>query len=289
MFKRDVQELQSRVRKLESMVSCQPGSALNVAQHRPEERISTVGRQVDISLAWKNLEEFAATPQAEPAAKPLISLAPNCAGPTNVANSTGASSLIAAQLPPIQLARLLFQHYVQTADSLHREIHIPSTQELLETTYAQLVASLPVSTETLVLFCSIFASSSFYVCHKHSHQVRRELKDARELHPVWKRIALESVMGHDAAASLTLTSLQSISIMMYLTWDSEGQSTTFHTLRNLAHTKAIQMKLHRLDEDMATDVVQAELKRRLWWHLAATDWCVNSVSFCTCKSILTLK
>ncbi|KAJ3455034.1 hypothetical protein MRS44_013634 [Fusarium solani] len=107
--------------------------------------------------------------------------------------------------------------------------------------------------------------------------LHRELKDAHELHPVWKRIALESVMSHDAAASLTLTSLQSISIMMYLTWDSEGQSTTFHTLRSLAHTKAVQMKLHRLDADTATDVVQAELKRRLWWHLAATDWLIASV------------
>ncbi|KAM6514354.1 hypothetical protein FALCPG4_015503 [Fusarium falciforme] len=65
--------------------------------------------------------------------------------------------------------------------------------------------------------------------------------------------------------------------MMYLTWDSEGQSTTFNILRSLAHTKAIQMKLHRLDADTATDVVQAELKRRLWWHLAATDWLIASV------------
>lgn len=182
-------------------------------------------------------------------------------------------------LPDIHLARLLFEHYVQTADCLHREIHVPSTRTLLEVTYNELSGSMMGLHETIILFLSIFASSAFYVCHSHSHAISDQLKDASKWHNTWKEAALLALLQPDAIRSSSLVSLQTILIMTYLIWDTEGQSSMFHTLRGIAHSKAIQMKIHRLDAHHPTeddDVIVTELKRRLWWHLASTDWFVRS-------------
>ncbi|KAB8275142.1 hypothetical protein BDV30DRAFT_225208 [Aspergillus minisclerotigenes] len=183
-------------------------------------------------------------------------------------------------LPDIHLARLLFEHYVQTADCLHREIHVPSTRALLEATYNELSGSITGLDETITFFLSIFASSAFYVCHSHSHSISDQLKDASKWHNTWKEAVILALLQPDTIRSSSLVSLQTILIMTYLIWDTEGQSSMFHTLRGIAHTKAIQMKIHRLDAHHPTeddDVIVTELKRRLWWHLASTDWLVASV------------
>ncbi|KAE8387261.1 hypothetical protein BDV23DRAFT_174833 [Aspergillus alliaceus] len=183
-------------------------------------------------------------------------------------------------LPDIHLARLLFEHYVQTSDCLHREIHVPSTRALLEATYNELSGSIKGLDETIAFFLCIFASSAFYVCHSHSHSISDQLKDASKWHNAWKEAVILALLQPDAIRSSSLVSLQTISIMTYLIWDTEGQSSMFHALRSIAHTKAIQMKIHRLDAHPPTendDVIVTELKRRLWWHLASTDWLVASV------------
>ncbi|KAE8420043.1 hypothetical protein BDV36DRAFT_281823 [Aspergillus pseudocaelatus] len=185
-------------------------------------------------------------------------------------------------LPDIHLARLLFEHYIQTSDCLHREIHVPSTRALLEATYTKLSGSIMGLDETIAFFLSIFASSTFYVCHSHSHphSISDQLKDASKWHNAWKEAVICALLQPDAMRSLSLVSLQTISIMTYLIWDTEGQSSMFHALRSIAHTKAIQMKIHRLDAHPHVDnddVIVTELKRRLWWHLASTDWLVASV------------
>ncbi|GMG11277.1 unnamed protein product [Aspergillus oryzae] len=170
-------------------------------------------------------------------------------------------------LPDIHLARLLFEHYVQTADCLHREIHVPSTRTLLEATYNELSGSMMGLHETIILFLSIFASSAFYVCHSHSHSISDQLKDASKWHNTWKEAVIFGLLQPDAIRSSSLVSLQTILIMTYLIWDTEGQSSMFHTLRGIAHSKAIQMKIHRLDAHHPTeddDVIVTELKRRLW-------------------------
>ncbi|KAE8135966.1 hypothetical protein BDV38DRAFT_272442 [Aspergillus pseudotamarii] len=185
-------------------------------------------------------------------------------------------------LPDIHLARLLFEHYVQTSDCLHREIHVPSTRALLEAIYNELMGSNMGLDETIAFFLSIFASSTFYVCHSHSHphSISDQLKNASQWHNAWKEAVIFEVLQPDVVRSSSLVSLQTISIMTYLIWDTEGQSSMFHALRSIAHTKAIQLKIHRLDAHPPAendDVIGTELKRRLWWHLASTDWLVASV------------
>ncbi|KIW10711.1 hypothetical protein PV08_11675 [Exophiala spinifera] len=68
--------------------------------------------------------------------------------------------------------------------------------------------------------------------------------------------------------------------MLLLEWNSEGQSAEFYALKSIAYQKAISMGIHRLDAGAGGkdgNVIESELKRRLWWHLAASDWITASI------------
>ncbi|KAG8415049.1 hypothetical protein J3458_008931 [Metarhizium acridum] len=231
---------------------------------------------------WAHLEEVSSTPRAnteelgQGGSATSTSLRGN---PPSGGEDIGA---LIVQLPNIYTARLLLQHYIQTVDILHRELHAPSTRALLETTYTQLSNSHPIPREVLALFFGIFSSSAFHICsgHSHSHSRCKELQSTTALHETWMNIALDLLLQKGLIVSRTVLSLQALCIIIYLILDSEGQTPTYNTLRGIAHTKALQMKLHLLDAGNKLpdeDVIQVEIKRRLWWCLACTDWAVATV------------
>ncbi|KAK6837095.1 hypothetical protein RU639_001456 [Aspergillus parasiticus] len=311
-LERNVREINDRLKRVESALLSTSG--LGQQFHRtpqftpPSCNLAESHHGADSPKTWDNLEAIASNPHS--ATEPSLQRQQPAGGVSmsdhkfirlNDSKASGEASSKILQhhylpttdvpnnikwrnlqslLPDIHLARLLFEHYVQTADCLHREIHVPSTRALLEATYNELSRSIMGSDETITFFLSIFASSAFYVCHSHSHSISDQLKDASTWHSTWKEAVISALLQPDAIGSSSLVSLQTILIMTYLTWDTEGQSSMFHTLRSIAHTKAIQMKIHRLDAHHPTeddDVIVTELKRRLWWHLASTDWLVASV------------
>ncbi|OQU99094.1 hypothetical protein CLAIMM_04781 [Cladophialophora immunda] len=194
-------------------------------------------------------------------------------------SSSDVSDLI-CQLPTIHTARLLFDHYIQIVDCLHRELHVPSARALVEESYARLANSLEVSTDVLTFLFCIFASSSFHVCHAHIHHTPKGLIDSARWAVVWKMTASDLIFDKRAMFSTSLLSLQSVSIMLLLAWNSGGQSAEFQALKSIALQKAIQMGIYKLDAGYGAqdgNGIEMELKRRLWWHLAASDWLVASV------------
>ncbi|KAI2929309.1 transcriptional regulator family: Fungal Specific TF [Aspergillus niger] len=95
----------------------------------------------------------------------------------------------------------------------------------------------------------------------------------------WKETALQSILQTDEIFSSSLTSLQSVLIIMSLLWDSEGQSKRYHTLKGLAYAKATQMGIHNIDAErpnVEPNPLEREMKRRLWWHLTCADWLLGS-------------
>jgi hypothetical protein len=260
--------------------------------HRDTHSPAGNGIEGDTNSVWAHLEEISSTPRAEDEearqgrqatslkagrlSKESCSPCPQKVSATDASSSTyGHVGKLMVQLPNVYTARLLLQHYIQIVDILHRELHVPSTRTLLEATYTQLSNSHPVSREVLALFFSIFASSAFHICQGSSHSRCAELQSTTTSYGIWKDIALNLLLQKDLVVSKTLLSLQAICILIYLVWDSEGQSPTYNTLRGIAYTKAFQMKIHRLDagdHPLDEDIIQVELKRRLWWCLASTDW-----------------
>ncbi|EED21190.1 conserved hypothetical protein [Talaromyces stipitatus ATCC 10500] len=208
---------------------------------------------------------------------------PNAETPcSKCGEETKKTAELIQKLPGIQLAWMLFDYYARMVNNFHHEIDISFSRSLLETTYTKLHHPEKNSKKDLdFLFC-IFSSSCFYIIRNNPNSLPRELMEARSSYNSWKEIALDLVLIGDAMLSLSLILLQSVCIMFGLIWDSEGQSPVFILLRSVATTKAIQMKLHRVDSHSDTELgarstIELDIKRRLWWHLASTDWIVGSL------------
>ncbi|OJJ46592.1 hypothetical protein ASPZODRAFT_132665 [Penicilliopsis zonata CBS 506.65] len=191
-------------------------------------------------------------------------------------------SRLAVQLPALPVARVLFEQYVHTADCLHREIHIPSTRALMETTYTELMVGNPVPDETLAFFLAIFASSAFYNPNEEdtgysssSSTSTAATTSTTSITVRWREAAIAYIIGRQGVVSPSMITLQCLSILLYLLWDAEGQSAEFHALRGLAYAQAIQLGIHR--DTHSPNPVETELRRRLWWHLASTDWLIATV------------
>ncbi|GKZ37792.1 hypothetical protein AbraIFM66950_009551 [Aspergillus brasiliensis] len=237
---------------------------------------------------WDNLESIAASPQTEELKDPksehksALSQAPSAIGypikPSQVFSETRKFE-IDQQLPPVDTARALLEHYVQGIDYLGRVVHAPSARSLLENVYSQLSQSTSPPAESIIFLLAIFASASFYLecgqlhlssdgLHLHAGQSHR-----------WKETTLQHMLQMDQLFSCSMMSLQSALIVLVLLWDSEGQSKRFHTLKSLAYAKAIQMGMHNVDagpSDVGRDLLEQEMKRRLWWHFTCTDWLIGS-------------
>ncbi|KAJ6153732.1 hypothetical protein N7470_006691 [Penicillium chermesinum] len=236
-----------------------------------------------VSKTWEHLEYMAASPRIDNSSPHDQSFDPSV-----TRESTSAPTKIALRaekdliriLPPIDVARQLFEHYVEAVDCMDRFIHVPSTRDLLEATYAGLPSSVPAR-ETLIFFVCIFASGSYYVCRVHDHRVTDQLSREHARSAAWVERALHEVMRPDTMYSSSVMSLQSSFIVLLLLLDFEGQSKRYHVLKSIIHTRAIQMKLHKTDmeaQEKDLDFIEAEIKRRLWWYLVGTDWLHGNVA-----------
>lgn len=181
------------------------------------------------------------------------------------------------QLPQVKTARVLLEYYIKEVDCLGRVVHAPSTRNILERVYSQLAQRFSPSDESVTFLLSIFASTSFYLGTEHASPSSHDLGLDTGQSYCWKETALQHLLQIDQIFSTSLMSLQSVLIILFLLWDSEGQSTRYHTLKGLAYTKAIQLEIHNTDAESSNvelDSLEKEMKRCLWWHLTCADWSV---------------
>jgi hypothetical protein len=105
--------------------------------------------------------------------------------------------------------------------------------------------------------------------------------DANNQSPLWIK-ALEDVL--DIALRTTIVSiegLQGIIISFFVMVNFEGFSRRCKALYNTALPLARDLGLHCIDHPAnaaLANTVEAEMGRRVWWYLVASDWSVSMVS-----------
>lgn len=77
--------------------------------------------------------------------------------------------------------------------------------------------------------------------------------------------------------SPTLETIQGILILSFLVCNLEGVSLNYRFLVSTGLLLGRELGLHRIDDESnagSANTVQAEMGRRVWWYLVATDWYV---------------
>ena len=188
-------------------------------------------------------------------------------------------STILREFPTYADAATLLDHFTQTVDATYRILHHPTAWNLLRVLYADLETNRSPSPTQLSFFLCVFAGSA-YVSKKRFKFERRSLQGYPQvaLAELWARRAVSLVTEPPVPPSVE--ALQTIVSLAHLCTQIEGVSGSFGILSMVGLRMAKAMNIHRLDsrpsrEDRrknGADMVALEIKRRIWWHMVASDW-----------------
>lgn len=192
-------------------------------------------------------------------------------------------------LPPRHEANTLVDHYFKYIDNFQHVVYIPAVRFLMDTLYTRLDQGLPIlNASHVALLLSIFASSAA-LCTDYagtatlSHPPSVSTKASL----VWANAALELLVFSRRTEPGTLEDLQAIILMVFFLYHIEGSSTRLRGLFIGAISLGRDLSLHKIDtpahSPKQTDPIDTEIRRRLWWHIASTDWYLPPSTGCVAQ------
>lgn len=96
----------------------------------------------------------------------------------------------------------------------------------------------------------------------------------------WLSLVKDALAAANYRSTPTIETIQSLLLISQHLLVNLGNLTTFKALMGLILHMARSLSLHQVDSPhnkrlrhgVAVDWVELEVKRRIWWHLASTDW-----------------
>jgi hypothetical protein len=177
-------------------------------------------------------------------------------------------------IPPRADAIELLKNYDTKVSHVHNVVYMPFVYTLLDDTYDQLASNQQPLPAHIALLLSILASSVRGVVNSVS-----DLVEAARSAKMWTRYALELLEYSRQITSPSLEDIQASIIISFLTYNIEGSPVSSHVLWGTTILMARELRLHRVDasgdctsSQTRNEIIQLEIKRRVWWYLASSDW-----------------
>ncbi|KAJ5390243.1 uncharacterized protein N7496_001311 [Penicillium cataractarum] len=186
----------------------------------------------------------------------------------------------ARKLPPLRQARELFNHFATTLQPTFGVLHIPSTKELLQTTYDGLLEDEEPSAANLMLLFSIFAGASLVWTPRLLGTLQSTREEAKAAFKTYSRFAMEILEHPRLHIQASTTALVAIGTMAHILMNTDGFPLKVHLLRHRCLLMAREMQVHRLDTAKSREerrlkgcnMIDIEVQRRVWWNMVASDW-----------------
>lgn len=186
-------------------------------------------------------------------------------------------------LPPKTEAMILVDHYFKYIDLLQHVVHVPTVRAMIDSVYANLESGLPVAPADVVLLLAILSSASAPCSYfAQTSQTTISPPDAALASVFWTHSALETLEFTRRTAPRKIQDIQAGIILGFQLFHEEGFSTRARCIFAGAAAMARNLSLHKIDapsihkpgSPSRENALEMEVKRRVWWHVAATDWYV---------------
>lgn len=156
-------------------------------------------------------------------------------------------------------------------------IHQPRAKTLIHELYKQLRrqgGKINLSSVAFVLsFC---AASAFFWDQEFPHGLDfLSEENAAKCSRAWRASAFDLLDQSQRAGLHSLDTIISRLILADLVYNMEGTSARFRYIQSAARAAAYEMDLHLIDlpaHENGDTIPDREMKRRVWWYLASTDW-----------------
>lgn len=186
-------------------------------------------------------------------------------------------------LPLKEEATILLDIYITELNYIQHVTHTPSLPAILDEIYRSIESCEPTNPSKVALLLSIIAHTTHVWSIPDGLNRERPLflssTQARSQTSIWIKATYTVLETLQEGYSLALEAIQGIIILSYVLCNIEGVSLRYRSLISTGLLLCREMDLHRIDHISnadAADTLRAEVGRRVWWYLIATDWYVAS-------------
>ena len=245
-----------------------------------EEASETKSEQIDDLHVPLNISMARSSPPLRIVSQPIKdSLIVNPAVQSGAPSLPKCTELIT--LPDKDEALALLGHYARLASHMHYVIYMPTVRIILDQVYDRMDNDEPCEHGHVALLLSMFATTSNIWTHENGIAcIFGSMVEANQCSTIWAEAAVAVLEQVHNSGSNSLEQVQASVILGFAMLTKEGLSARSRWLNNAATIAARDLSLHVLDGEKEKarrakspeDEIQLEMKRRLWWHLASSDW-----------------
>lgn len=172
--------------------------------------------------------------------------------------------------------------YIDETSHFHPVVHTPSLWSTIATLYDAVDSLEPVDLGVLVLLLAICGSVTYAWTPRDAETTRlfTNSQEANAQANSWVKAALDVADHAERLMYASMESIQGTVILFFVTCNIEGICRRSRYLISRAITMARELSMHRIDyvnssgRSAAANMsdAKAEMVRRVWWYLVATDW-----------------
>lgn len=158
-------------------------------------------------------------------------------------------------------------------------------RRVIDEVYRNPLGDEPVNPSYLGLLFGAFAGVAG---HRSGHDIEDGLftsrQEAMNVCKLWLRHGLDCMSISRRVGAGTLQDIMMCIVLCFLVFNLEGFSVRARSLHASALTIARDLGLHKIDspegreENAKESHIIVEIKRRLWWHIASTDWYLSTAT-----------
>lgn len=180
-------------------------------------------------------------------------------------------------------AEILVHKYLTTIRHINNIAHGPSLMKVFAKVYDNLErGSTQAPAGSIILLLAIFTIVTYmWTSEDDPSGLFSDYREANAQSALWIKLAFDAIEGCRRKADVSLECVQGLIIISTALLNIEGFTSRACSMLYRAVAISKDLGLHRLDHARDTSAhpdgpawtgIQAEVGRRVWWHLTATDW-----------------
>ena len=194
----------------------------------------------------------------------------------NSFSSTALQPSRCVWLPEYREAKILVSKYIQDIDYVHHVVSCPSLVTAIDDVYACLNQQAQIKPGPMILLLGLFASCTHsWVQQDCERGLFSTSIQANSQSSLWVKATEDVLDIAHRTACVSIEGIQGIIVASFVLGSLEGISRRCRSMYNTAILLARELGLHYLDHPShahLTSSAQAEIGRRVWWYLVASDW-----------------
>ncbi|KAH7160596.1 hypothetical protein EDB81DRAFT_319869 [Dactylonectria macrodidyma] len=186
-------------------------------------------------------------------------------------------------LPQREEAKALIKKYLDHITFIHHVVHGPSLRALVDNVYDSLQQDLHIPVGSVVLFISICADVTYsWTAQDEASELFSNYHEANLQSMFWLKTALDLLDNAQRNGHISMECIQGTLLLSFVLSNIEGISIRARSIISKAVVMARELGMHRIDHPNNSSIspqphwsgLRAEVGRRVWWYLVATDWLV---------------